>query len=81
LKLGHTPVRGDDSLGERLREILNRIAEVERAEWRCNPQRAFSNMANRMTSCAMSPGEHASALNPRLLSLAYGRYKESTHES
>ena len=49
LKLGHSPVRGQDTLGERLHEILDRIAEVERAEWRCYPQRTFSNMANCMT--------------------------------
>jgi len=49
LKLWHIPVRGHDSLGKRLREILNRIAAVERAEWRCNPQRTFSNVANCMT--------------------------------
>ena len=71
-------MRSHDSLGERLREILDRIAEVECAEWRCNPQRAFSNMANRMTRCAMGPGERASALNPRLLGLACGRYEERT---
>ena len=74
-------MRGHDSLRERFREILNRIAEVERAEWRCNPQRTFSDMANCMTRCAMGLGERASALDPRLLGLACGRYEESTHES
>ena len=49
LKLGHSRVRGPDTLGERLHELLDRIAEVKHAEWRRDPQRAFSGRANCMT--------------------------------
>jgi hypothetical protein len=58
LKLGHSPVRTHDSLGERLREILNRIAEVERPEWRLAVQSAAGFLQRPI---AKGPGERASA--------------------
>ena len=39
---------GDDPFGEQLREILDRIVEVELAEGRRGPKRTFPGTANGM---------------------------------
>jgi hypothetical protein len=73
-------VRGHDSFGERLRKILNRIAKVERAERRCNPQRTLLQHGQLHDMMRKGLGERLSALDPWVLGLACGRYEESTHE-
>jgi hypothetical protein len=80
LKLRHGRMGRYDTLGKRLREILDRIAEMKRAEWRCVSKRTFSDRANCMTWGAVGLGEGASALDPLFLGLRCGCQKAGTDE-
>lgn len=79
LKFGHR-VRGLYSLGEGLRELFDRIAEVKGPKWRRLRQWAFASVTNCMARGAIVPRETATALDLRFLCLAYARCQQRTDE-
>jgi len=71
-------VRDLDTLGERLGEILDRIASVKGAKGRRFRQRAVAGGGNCMTARAIGLGKGAPALDLRRLSFGCSRYEETT---
>src|SRR4029077_4705372 len=58
---------GADALGERFLQTLDRVLQMQRAEWRRNPQRAFAHRVDRVTARAVRAYEIQPALHSRLL--------------
>jgi hypothetical protein len=75
-ELRHFRVYRPYILSERLFEIFDRVAVVQRAKRRRFRDRAITGRTDRMTSCAIRLGEDAAAFERRLLRLGRGRYQK-----
>src|SRR5476651_1100316 len=69
LELRHPRMRRHDALGERLREILDRIAQMKREKERRSRNRALPGGADRMAGSTIGLGEFQSIADSRLLGL------------
>ena len=64
-KFGHGRMAGDDSLGQRILEIFDRIALVERAEWRRDRQGTLADLPDCVAARAVGANDNRSTLRRR----------------